>query len=143
MATGQAGTGCHTAPTATDALKSSTPAVRKQRLLPRLSDIARSIYPGFTVCLTIALAAFWLSQHYPAPVQLFALLIGLAFNFLRDEPSCAPGIQFTSRSVLRVGVALLGVRITLAQIESLGIFRILTVLVGVISTGANAGYGRG
>ena len=30
------------------------------------------IYPGVLVALTIALAATWLSQHYGAPVMLFA-----------------------------------------------------------------------
>ena len=38
--------------------------------------------PGLIVVGTIAAAAGFLSLHYKAPVMLFALLIGIAFNFL-------------------------------------------------------------
>ena len=83
---------------------------------------------------TIALASTWLAQHYTAPVMLFALLFGMAFHFLHEEGRCVAGIEFTSRSVLRVGVGLLGVRITLGQIASLGAWPVATVIVGVTTT---------
>ncbi len=83
---------------------------------------------------TIALASTWLAQHYTAPVMLFALLFGMAFHFLHEGGRCVAGIEFASRSVLRAGVALLGARITLGQIESLGIAPVLTVIVGVATT---------
>src|SRR5271154_3236958 len=70
-------------------------------------EIVRAVYPGFLVAATIAVAATWLSQHYTAPVMLFALLFGMAFHFLHEEGRCVAGIEFTSRSVLRVGVGLL------------------------------------
>jgi len=41
-------------------------------------------------------------------------------NFLSSEGVCVPGIEFTVRTVLRCGVALLGLRITLVQIAALG-----------------------
>ncbi len=93
-----------------------------------------AIYPGLLVALTIALAATWLSQHYGAPVMLFALLFGMAFHFLHEEGRCIPGIEFTSKAVLRVGVALLGAKITAGQILGLGVMPIVTVTVGVAST---------
>src|SRR5947209_3427360 len=77
-------------------------------------------WPGFLVAATIAVAATWLSQHYTAPVMLFALLIGMAFHFLHEEGRCIPGIEFSSKTVLRFGVALLGAKITFAQMVSLG-----------------------
>ena len=76
----------------------------------------------------------WLSQHYTAPVMLFALLFGMAFHFLHEGGRCVAGIEFSSRTVLRLGVALLGVRITLGQIASLGIAPVATVAAGVAST---------
>ncbi len=76
--------------------------------------------PGLVVAALVALAASWLSEHYGAPVMLFALLLGIAVNFLSAEPRCRPGIDFASRSVLRLGVALLGMRITFEQMQSLG-----------------------
>ena len=69
--------------------------------------------PGLIVVGTIAAAAGFLSLHYKAPVMLFALLIGIAFNFLSSDERCAPGIEFSSKKILRFGVALLGFRVTL------------------------------
>ena len=62
----------------------------------------------------------FLSDHYGGPVMLFALLLGMAMNFLSEVDRCRPGIAFASRTVLRLGVALLGFRITLGQIAALG-----------------------
>ena len=98
------------------------------------AKLIHAIYPGFLVAATIALASTWLAQHYTAPVMLFALLFGMAFHFLHEEGRCVAGIEFTSRSVLRLGVGLLGVRITLGQIASLGPWPVATVIVGVVTT---------
>src|SRR5208337_3799958 len=92
------------------------------------------IYPGFLVEATIALAATWLSQQYRSPVMLFALLFGMTFHFLHEEGRCVAGIEFSSKAVLRFGVALLGARITANQILELGGMPIATVLGGIIST---------
>ena len=78
------------------------------------------IYPGLLVAGTIALAATWLSDQYKSPVMLFALLFGMTFHFLYEEGRCVAGIEFSSKAVLRVGVALLGARITAHQILELG-----------------------
>src|SRR4051812_10899180 len=94
----------------------------------------RLLYPGLAVTATIALAATFLSQHYGGPVMLFALLLGVAFHFLHAELRCAPGIEFCARAVLRLGVGLLGMRITAGQIASLGLGPILIILAGVAST---------
>jgi uncharacterized integral membrane protein (TIGR00698 family) len=82
----------------------------------------------------LAAAAAFLSQHYGAPVMLLALLLGMAMNFLSDEGACVPGIEFTARTVLRIGVALLGLRITLLQIAALGWQPVALVLLSVTLT---------
>lgn len=94
----------------------------------------RRTYPGLAVAGTIALAATWLSQHYKAPVMLFALLFGMAFHFLHEEGRCVAGIDTASRRVLRIGVALLGAKITVAQIVSLGVLPVVAVIVATGST---------
>jgi uncharacterized membrane protein YadS len=86
---------------------------------PRVAAI-RHHAPGLVVAGLVALAASWLAEHYHAPVMLFALLLGIAVNFLSAEPRCRAGIDFASRSILRAGVALLGMRITFEQLQSLG-----------------------
>jgi uncharacterized integral membrane protein (TIGR00698 family) len=103
------------------------------RRFPGDAFLAR-IYPGLLVAVTIALAATWMSQQYRAPVMLFALLFGMTFHFLHEEGRCVAGIEFSSKAVLRVGVALLGARITVSQILGLGIMPIATVMVGIAST---------
>ena len=84
--------------------------------------------PGLLLVLTIAAAAGFLSDHYGGPVMLFALLIGMAFNFLATEGRCVAGIRLASSTVLRIGVALLGVRITFGEIAELGIGPVLAVI---------------
>ena len=74
-----------------------------------LARSSHDLAPGVGLALTVAAAASFLSEHYGGPVMLFALLISMAFNFLATEGRCAAGISFTSRTVLRLGVALLGV----------------------------------
>ena len=101
---------------------------------PRMQRAFQQVYPGVLVAGVIALAATWLSQHYNSPVMLFALLIGMAFHFLHEEGRCIPGIEFSSKAILRIGVALLGARITATQIVGLGAAPIAIVIVGVAST---------
>lgn len=98
------------------------------------SQLIEATYPGVIASGTVGLAATWLSQHYNAPVMLFALLIGMAFHFLHQEGRCIAGIEFSSRTILRLGVALLGVRITVGQIMILGVAPVLTVIAGVATT---------
>ena len=78
------------------------------------------IGPGLLAALVIAAAAAFLADHYSGPVMLFALLLGMAMNFLSEVDRCKPGVSFASRTVLRIGVALLGFRITLWEVAALG-----------------------
>ena len=80
----------------------------------------RTLFPGVLACGVVAAASTFLSEHYGAPVMLFALLLGMAMNFLSGEGACQPGIEFTARHLLRIGVALLGLRITLGQVADVG-----------------------
>lgn len=99
----------------------------------------QALLPGLMVALTIAAAATFLSEHYGAPVMLFALLIGMAFNFLAIEGPCVPGIAFAARNVLRAGVVLLGARITFTQISALGTEAMLSV-AGLIALTIATGF---
>jgi uncharacterized integral membrane protein (TIGR00698 family) len=66
--------------------------------------------------------------------MLFALLLGLAMNFLSGDHVCAPGIEFAARALLRAGVALLGLRITAGQVIALGWAPVAGVVVLVALT---------
>jgi len=91
-------------------------------------------YPGLLACATAAVAATWVSQHYNSPVMMFALLFGLALNFLYHYSRCAPGIDLASKTLLRTGVALLGARITLEELLLRGWVPIVVVVLAVVST---------
>jgi uncharacterized integral membrane protein (TIGR00698 family) len=94
----------------------------------------RQLAPGFMASAIVAAAASFLSEHYHAPVMLFALLLGMSMNFLSADGQCKVGIEFTSREILRVGVALLGMRITFSQIAALGWHPVVLVLLSVVVT---------
>ncbi len=107
---------------------------------------------GVVLAVTIALAASFLAEHYGAPAMLFALLIGMAFNFMSEGSQAAEGIAFCSRTLLRLGVALLGLRLTFADVSQLGVapivgvvgMLVLTLIGGVIFArlvGRNTAFG--
>ncbi len=94
----------------------------------------QALFPGLMASATVAAAATFLSQHYGAPVMLFALLLGMSMNFLSQEGPCRPGIELACKQLLRVGVALLGLRITYGQIAALGWGPVLLVVGSVATT---------
>lgn len=103
-------------------------------LIPSRSLLGET-FPGFAVSALVAATAQFLSDHYGAPAMLLALLLGLALNFLAEEGTrTAPGIAFTARTVLRLGVALLGARISVEMLSGLGPRAIALVVAGVVLT---------
>ena len=90
--------------------------------------------PGVICAAVVAIAAMFMSEHYGASAMLFALLLGMALNFLGQEGKCVAGIQFAASTVLRIGVALLGLRITFGEISALGSNTALMVVAGVLLT---------
>lgn len=94
----------------------------------------RVYYPGIAVCVITAVAASALAARYQAPVMLFALLLGLSLNFLYRDERYSAGIEFVARHILRIGVALLGVRIATEDILSLGITIPLYIMGAMVVT---------
>jgi uncharacterized integral membrane protein (TIGR00698 family) len=90
--------------------------------------------PGIGVCTISGLAALFLSEHYATPVMLLALLLGIAVAFLYEETRCRDGIDFVASHVLRIGVALIGLRIAWSDLASLGWQPFLLLVLGVLST---------
>ena len=94
----------------------------------------QALAPGLAVAIVIGIAATSLSLQYKASAMRFALLLGMALNFLAEEGRCLPGIQFASSVVLRTGVALLGLRITIDQVTALGWGTVALVVISVALT---------
>jgi uncharacterized integral membrane protein (TIGR00698 family) len=91
----------------------------------------RALVPGLVATVVVALAATYLSDHYHAPPVIFALLIGMALNALSTEARYTPGIDLSARTLLRLSVALLGLRITFSQVGELGWSTAALVIVAV------------
>ena len=94
-----------------------------------LQERGRELLRGLIVTIIVAAAATFLAEHYKAPLMLLALLLGLAMNFLAAQSTCTAGIDFGARAVLRVGVALLGIRVTFGQMVQLG-WQPLAIVIG-------------
>ena len=94
----------------------------------------RSVGPGLVASVAIAGAAGLAATSTGGPIMLFALLLGIAMNFLGKRPEFDAGIAFTAKFVLRLGVALLGLRITLGDVASLGWSPLLLVFAAVTLT---------
>lgn len=85
-----------------------------------LAEQRGSLFPGLAVCATAAAAAAWLSDHYGFPIILLGLIVGLALNFISADERTHNGLDFASRTCLRIGIAVLGLQVTFAQIAHLG-----------------------
>ena len=92
----------------------------KMRWIRQTLAGTRALARGVMVCVLIAITASFITEHHGGPVLLYALLLGLAFNFLNEQPGVAHGVGFCARTLLRLGVALLGARMTLGQVMALG-----------------------
>ena len=95
---------------------------------------AHIIFPGVLIAGLVALAAQFVADHYGAPAMLMALLFGIALNFLGEDSPAAEGISFSSRTLLRFGVAVLGARISIETVSSLGWGMIGLLIVGTAAT---------
>jgi uncharacterized integral membrane protein (TIGR00698 family) len=95
---------------------------------------ARQLWPGSLMAIVIALAATAVSTLHGGPQLLYALFFGISFHYLSTEARTKAGIEFCARAVLRLGVGLLGARITLSQLQDLGLASAVAVAAGVALT---------
>jgi len=100
----------------------------------KTTDIFRDALPGLLLSATIALAVRFVSDRLGGPAMLYALLFGMAFNFLTEDERFARGIRIASRNILRIGVALLGLRITTGDVMDLGWSVVALIVVSVVAT---------
>ncbi|MGF1734104.1 YeiH family protein [Photobacterium satsumensis] len=100
---------------------------------PLLSGLNEFV-PGLLLCVVIAAAASFVSAQYGGPTFLYALLIGISFHFLSDNHKCLPGIEMSAKKLVRVGVALLGVRIAISDVHAIGTLGVAALAGAVMLT---------
>lgn len=89
---------------------------------------------GTLMAVIIGAASLFVSEHYGGPAVLFALLIGMAFHFLSEDKRTLAGINFSSTTILRWGVGLLGAKITADQLGLLSPALLCMIVGGVFAT---------
>ena len=100
---------------------------------------ARRLLPGLGLALAVAVAAVALSRVVPgvSPLLVAIVLGAVVGNTVGPRAGLAPGLAVASRRVLRVGVVLLGLQLSLREVLSLG--RGVLVLVVAVVTGGVLG----
>jgi uncharacterized integral membrane protein (TIGR00698 family) len=101
---------------------------------PRWREAFDRLWPGVLLSIVVAVASAFISEHRGGPTLLYALLLGIALHGVAIDGKARAGIDFSARQVLRFGVALLGARITVAQLGGLGWLQGGIVVLGVVLT---------
>jgi uncharacterized integral membrane protein (TIGR00698 family) len=94
--------------------------------------------PGVALAAIVAaigyLAAPYVAHVVPIPSMVIALVVGIALNPFAARPATQPGMAFCVRNVLRWAVALLGLRVGLADIAALGPETAILLVVSMVAT---------
>jgi uncharacterized integral membrane protein (TIGR00698 family) len=93
--------------------------------MPSVRGLVGGRLAGLAAAAGLALAAGWIAAGLGDPLArnpvLVAMLLGLAIGLTFGCPATLrPGLDFTKRSLLRLGIVLLGFRITAALLVDLG-----------------------
>jgi uncharacterized integral membrane protein (TIGR00698 family) len=112
--------------------------------IPRVDDTRlpvlalQDLFPGLVLVTAIVILAFVMTG-FPglrvfSPV-IFAVLIGAVVGNLFTLPAASmPGIKFSSRTLLRLAIVLLGLQIPVGSLLSIGWLPLLVILLAVAGT---------
>lgn len=89
---------------------------------------------GVLSSVVIGAAALFVSNTYGGPTVLYALLLGMAFHFISEDNRAVAGIELCAKNFLRIGVGLLGARITAEELAQLSVGSITVLITGVFAT---------
>lgn len=89
---------------------------------------------GVLSSIVIGAAALFVSNTYGGPTVLYALLLGMAFHFISEDDRAVAGIELCAKNFLRIGVGLLGARITAEELAQLSLGSITVLITGVFAT---------
>ena len=90
--------------------------------------------PGFALAFIIGLFSTFLNKKLGVPTSLLALFIGIGVSFLYQRNTLQSGINFSSRFILRFGVAFLGFRIVFDDIFTLGWSTAFMISISIATT---------
>jgi uncharacterized integral membrane protein (TIGR00698 family) len=118
-------------------------ALEKNLLGVTVNEIP-SLLPGLGVAVLLAIASIWLSRligetllgfdKTPVSAVMLAILLGLLIGAVVPVPKVLKaGLSFSVKKVLRLGIILLGIRLTLFDVVRLGAYGVPIVLICIVS----------
>jgi len=121
--------------------------LQHQKRLPKKNPFYVNIMqllPGLFATVLLAWISIRLSEYIgtslmgfeksPISAVMMAILLGMALGNLRPLPvSFKPGLQFAIKKLLRLGIILLGIRLSVLSVFTLGMLGIPVVLLCIIS----------
>jgi uncharacterized integral membrane protein (TIGR00698 family) len=127
-------------------------SAENSQALPPSQATALDYAPGVILSAIVAaagyLAAPYVARVAPIPNMVIALVIGIALNPIAVRQATQPGMRFCVSTVLRWAVALLGLRVGLADIAALGPATAVLIVIAMVATVVSGfvfaqWYGRG
>ena len=114
-------------PLDTPKVAAAAPATSSSRLGETESTFSRALIPGVALAATISIVAVLgeaalrrATGGFSLPALVIALLIGMALSAPARRVAFTPGLVWCVKTLLRVAIAILGLRISLADIIGLG-----------------------
>jgi len=99
------------------------------------------VIPGLLLAFVLVILGNYLADHAALALGLgagaisgimVAILLGLAFgNLLRVPTTLKPGIDFGVQRVLRIGIVLLGLRLSIVEVGTIGLKSLPVILVTI------------
>ncbi len=101
-----------------------------------LSGSVAPLLPGLGLCAIVTLLAMGVNRVFPtASPLLIAILVGAVLANIAPIPAqILPGLTFSSKKLLRVGIALLGLQLVFSDILGLG-WGVMALVVAVVGLG--------
>ncbi|MEE2061987.1 YeiH family protein [Rhodococcus artemisiae] len=102
----------------------------------RIRGAVGSLVPGLTLCAAATALAMGIGRFLPTVSPLLiAIVLGAALsNVARLPERVRPGLQFSAKKLLRVGIALLGLQLMLSDIVGLG-WGVIVMVVAIVCLG--------
>ncbi|MBI9046290.1 MAG: putative sulfate exporter family transporter [Anaerolineaceae bacterium] len=107
-----------------------------------ITDLPKLI-PGMLAVSVLTWASIWISEFIgkqlmgfeksPISPVMLAIILGLLIGVLIQKPKkLNPGIKFAVKKILRLGIILLGIRLTIFDVLKLGVFGVPIVALCIV-----------
>jgi len=103
------------------------------------NGIIKRFYPGVLLSFLIGCIAMAIAGQFEISVMLVAIVSGLALSSQTTSDTLKPGLEWSAKTILYLGVALLGLRIDLSLLLGSGFF-LPALAIGLVAFTLTAGF---